>query len=367
MLNGDILDILGVTDREDAYTNIIAYALANDISFRNAMLEMFLGSTSSSDDWEVKPWLQVISSQGKDVPDIVIYSRQENAVIIVENKLFSSEGAEQTERYSSDVFNEAVREQLKLPYGTKFVHVFLTLEGIAPRSNKFKMVTYSQIAALIPKSNKHSTKLGLLLDEFRQKVEEFDKWPLPRQDQPFLEYLKSTTPTKLVSGYRKFVLACNNFSVSKLIGPPECGITAHRGSGYIPLALWQKDNWYSQDDTNGRRCYEVHYEFQWDTRHDTLFFYLHYHTCPYVTRKEFETFDQGFRESYLRGRDDFYEEIHKQVRQRNFPKEWHFRKTWLQLAYAELDGNMTYGAIYDQIDRLVTAMTPLIDAATKVL
>lgn len=368
-MSSDILDILGVATKEETYTSLIAYALANHTAFRKAAIEKFLGKPCVSDDWKIKSELQVASCQGKDIPDIVIYSSSENRIIIVENKLFSAEGLDQTTRYSSSEFNDAIKNLLGLP-NAGLDYIFLTLENRQPQSSKFKKISYSELAKVIPQSSINNSKLCLLLDEFRKKVEEFDKCAPPQPNQVFLDYLKSNPVAGLVSSYRKFEVACTHFSrnVGSQLGSPDIGTTSHLGSGYIPLAVWRKEGWlgkeYSEGDRDGRKCYDIHYEFQWDARNDTLTLYLHYHTNPYMTQTELEQIDKDFVKSHLEGRNKFYDELRKA--QKSLPN-WQLRKTILQLAYYPFDKNIKYGDLGKKLEELFGDMTSLVDNAIKII
>jgi len=73
-----IFDILGIGNREDSYTDLIAYSFKTSDEFKKNILEQL--SVPYQDDWIVKTRLPVAikSSTGrkKDVPDMLLFSKK---------------------------------------------------------------------------------------------------------------------------------------------------------------------------------------------------------------------------------------------------------------------------------------------------
>lgn len=359
IMNEHVIDILGVGSREDSYTDLLAHAFENDLAFRNNILNLM--QEQASDEWEVKvrPPVAIKSKTGrkKDIPDMLFVNKSKSRVIILENKIFSGEGWEQTERYASEDFKRALNEYLKIRIGD-VKYFFLTLYGSQACSPKFKTLSYSDIAKCIS-GNHGSSNLKILLRELKERINELDSWPVPRDNDPVLNYLKTTK--RLVNSFKTFSIVAYDivkpdFGMNQLVS-----ITSNRGSGYIPLCLWYKDKWNGseyQDGLDGNKCYEVHFEFQWDTRTDweNLTLYLHYHTHPYMRQKEFMETSLSFQSQYKEARDKLFYYLKD-----NGPDKWVLNKTALRLAYFTFEKDIKYAELKDKVNDLICDMVPLID------
>ena len=116
-MNEHIFDILGIGSREDSYTDLIAYAFEHSSEFRQNILTK-LGEQDYG-DWKgwIRPPIPIKSKSGrkKDVPDLILFSNKKQKVLLIENKVFSCEGWEQTKRYASDEFKKNFLENA-VPY-----------------------------------------------------------------------------------------------------------------------------------------------------------------------------------------------------------------------------------------------------------
>ncbi|MCD6318840.1 PD-(D/E)XK nuclease family protein [Candidatus Aerophobetes bacterium] len=356
----DIFDILGIGSREDSYTDLIAYAFEHSTEFREKMLKM-LGEEVPG-NWEVfvRPSVAIKSESGrkKDVPDLVLLNRSGPKVLLIENKIYSGEGWMQTERYASDEFKSNLKEYLKLDTIPEVNYFFLTLDGTKPYSKDFKAISYSDILKCIPE-NLGQSRLDILLKELKGRLEEYYSWPSPEEDEIVIDYLKKTD--RLVSTYRTFIILTDSLLDKGLASQfqKECGITANPGSGYIPLCSWYKESWISKEypqEKDGACCYNIHFEFQWDTKDDSLSLYLHYETNPYMTQKELKEVGGNFVDKYQQARDEFFDYI-----KNNPPKEWKIKKTPLGVAHYEFDKGIRFGELKKDVNSLIKSMTRIVD------
>jgi hypothetical protein len=358
-MNEHIFEILGISSREDSYTDLIAYALKESSGFRKNLLAR-LGEQDHG-DWEYRTRLPVsiVSETGrqKDVPDLIFFSKRANKILLIENKVFSGEGWKQTERYASDDFKSSLEDNLKM-INPKFKFFFLTIDGTTPYSRVFSTASYLDISDAIPKKLTGS-KLDLLLEEFQERINEYYCWPLPNSDDVVLEYLKNKR--RLVSSYRTFEIVAENLLPRRFGFSEECAVTANRGSGFIPLYIWHKESWRSKEypeEKDGAKCYDIHFEFQWDTREDweSLTLYLHYHTSPYMTQSELKDIPREFVDKYKNRRNALFEYI-----QQKKPNGFILSNTPLRLAYYTFENNVRFGQLKEMTTDLIANMTTIVD------
>jgi len=356
-MNEHIFDILGISSREDSYTDLIVHAFRQHSGFRKNLLSLL--REEDYNDWEhlVRPSVSIKVGRKKDVPDLILFNKKANKIILIENKVFSGEGWNQTERYASNEFKKSLESYLGISKAN-FKFFFLTLDEIEPSSSEFQTISYLDISECIPKTIGNS-KLDILLEELKERIDEYYNWPKPSENDVVLDYLKNIR--RLVNSYRTFRIMVDGLLELNKEFLKECGITANRGSGYIPLCLWYKESWRSREypeEKDGSKCYDIHFEFQWDTREDweNLTLYLHYHTNPYMTQKELKEVSKDFVAKYDESRDDFFSYIKEKA-----PQYWNISKTFLRIAYYTFDNNVNFGNLKKIVNVLIGNMTSIID------
>lgn len=359
-----IFEILGISEREDSYTDLLKYAFTTSMEFRDNFLGLL--NQESVGKWEIEVRLPVPihSSFGRkrDIPDIVLINIEIRKVVIIENKIFSGEGWEQTNRYSSDEFKEGLSKHLRsekcLEYEDfHFDYFYLTLDGQDASSGAFRKISYERLINKIP-PNVQDEKLRILLDELKERINEIINWPRPNDEELVLDYLKRTK--RLVSQYHTFKCLSSEIIPKE----PQFEITANPGSGFIPLAQWQYINWVSGNADSPERiiepCFNIHFEFQWDSRYDSLTLYLHYETNPYMTGKKKRGLPSQFIEKYDELRDQFFDRI----KNKN-PLKWTLNKRDLQLAYYSFPNakSITVGNLKSSMIELEECMRHHVDEA----
>ena len=355
--------MLGIGSREDSYTDLVAYAFEHSPKFNGKLLKLLVLDEKDHGNWkdQVRPQVPIKKSQGgrtKDIPDLILFSKKRRKVILIENKLFSGEGLKQTKRYASNEFKNSLEQHLKIKF-LVFKFFFLTLDGTKPCSRSFETISYLDISNCIPQ-NLGSSKLDILLEELRERIDEYYSWPLPNEDAVVLDYLNNRK--RLVNSYRTFRIVADKLFDPSLGFLKDCDITANRGSGYIPLCLWYKERWRSKEypeEKDGAKCYNIHFEFQWDTREDreNLTIYLHYETNPYMAQKELKKVGKHFIEEHRKARDKFYNYIKGQS-----PSEWNISKTFLRIAYYTFDKEIRFGDLKKKVNSLIESMTNVVEA-----
>ena len=364
-----IFDILGIGSREDSYSDLIAEAFRESHEFRVRLLNQL--SETYSDDWKVQVRVNVPvvipGGRKRDIPDLIFSSESLNRIIVLENKIFSGEGWEQTIRYTEKSFKEQLAQEETIRLNNpEFSFYYLTLDGSTPASNEFKSISYDTvILSAIPPIivNSQSCKLDLLLEELRERIEEYKNWDNPNPNEKVLDYLNNTR--RLIDAKRTFFKATQDiFQFDRNNYYYDYGVTANRGSAFIPLVLFRKTSWIGNkyvvgDAGDGGICRHIHYEFQWDTRKDweNITLYLHYEMNPYHTQKEMDAIeDREFINEYILQRERFF----KKVQQMN-PDLWNIDKTVLRIGYATFDKQCTFEETREKVHKLLLTMTPIID------
>lgn len=166
-------DALNIFYRED----VISDFLKNCFEDSRHFLNQFLASADIEIDNKYN--YKVINRMGLGkaigTPDMVIYEtdKQVPKIIVIENKLGTREGIDQTIRYESELAQERILRKLNLE-AAEFHFIFLTLDTtVLPGSSKFIGVHYSSF--LNDSLSVNSASLNRLLEDFKEKLSEFYK------------------------------------------------------------------------------------------------------------------------------------------------------------------------------------------------
>jgi hypothetical protein len=359
----NIVDILGVGLREDCYTNLIYHAVLHITEFRENLLKALLGDTCKQDteDWRFYTRNTVsLEDHHRDIPDLLFVSQTQNKVIVIENKVLAKEGERQTERYASDTFRRAIESHYQL-VNADFYYYYLTLEGKPAKSPLFKSITYGEIVSLLPRELHADTNLSLLLEEFRERVREYENWPDPKEEMIALEYLNNTRG--FVTQYRNFCRLVDLLGLEEFVVRKD--VTSNRGSGFIPVAKFSLPHWIGEEYTeqvDGLSCYDIHIELQWNTNknHESLSLQLHYQTHPYLTNQKFKQCSQWFQSSFDLGKSAL---LHKLREREHRLTGFRIRNNFLSLASYTFNSEITIGQLRRQIRRFTSDLAEIIECA----
>jgi len=236
-----------------------------------------------------------------------------------------------------------------------FKFYYLSL-GKSPQSPEFELLPYSTLAKCINVRQNNSKPLNLLLSELKSRIDEYYTWPVPKEEDCVLEYLKN---------YRGFVNFDKTFEnvVKNLIQYDnlnlDVGVTSNRGCGYIPLSIWQKDNWQSDKypaQTDGSKCYDIHFELQWNTCNDSIYLRLDYHTNPYMSKKELAETLTVFSDKFRDKKKDFFDH----VKRKNSPL-WRIKNNPLSVADFIFKNDVQFGELKQKINELIGNMAVVVD------
>jgi hypothetical protein len=95
-------------------------------------------------------------------PDLVLWSEREKWLCVIENKVLSEEGEEQTTDYYDEMLNSFPAAE----FGSR-LFVFLSPGGLRPISTKFIPMTYSAVASLLGSGLDEASGLGrIAIDQY---------------------------------------------------------------------------------------------------------------------------------------------------------------------------------------------------------
>ena len=164
-------DALNIFYRED----VISDFLKNCFEDSRHFLNQFLASADVKIDKNYNYKVLNRMGLGKPIgtPDMVIYETEKQVpkIIVIENKLGTGEGIEQTIRYESKTAQERILTRLNLKEA-EFHFIFLTLDTtVLPGSSKFIGVHYSSF--LNDNLCVNNASLNRLFEDFKEKLSEF--------------------------------------------------------------------------------------------------------------------------------------------------------------------------------------------------
>lgn len=167
----NVFDALNIFYREDVISDFLKSCFEDSRHFLNQFLEAVNIKIDNNYNYKVINRLGLGKSIG--TPDMVIYETEKQVpkIIVIENKLGTGEGLQQTMRYESEIAQERILRKLNFE-AAEFHFIFLTLDTtVLPGSSKFISVNYSSFLNNYISVNDAS--LNRLLKDFKEKLIEF--------------------------------------------------------------------------------------------------------------------------------------------------------------------------------------------------
>lgn len=287
----NIVELLGITYKEDIISNLIAGLLNESQNFRINFLEK-IAKVQNADLYNVKAKTRITTSVG--IPDIVIaIENQEKAIIlIIENKLKTEEGDEQTKRYSQEICKKELYHysNINMKYeNVEFKSIFLTLipEQI-PTSQEFINVTYND---LIDKVNikLEDDLLNKIYSDFIDTLNEFYKGLDVREDDKVLDVLCEDIDSEKI--YIRFMNIMRGLKTNNGLNVYYLGKAGGKGRVSF-IAQISKDSWCGNEEVNLKddvykvsdQTFDIHFEGSFDIFNKKITLPLHYETNPYIPK-----------------------------------------------------------------------------------
>lgn len=297
-------DLLGVGAREDSYTSLLAAACTASHALAQALAERAGHRHAPVSKW--KAVARTAASHDFDdrtvrsIPDLVLVTEDGTGMVLVENKIFSGEGQDQTLRYTEAVPQLAERFAIPEPADGQLGLLYLTLNGDRPLDPRWKSLAWpmlvGEIAALLKAGEFVDPTLRRLLEELCERIQWRTELEAP-PDATLAAFLGNTREamewSSIVDLPVRFA-AC--FPEPQFDGFRTWrGTTANRGTGRVPLVQIFRDTWRSEEEITedspddrevGWRAFNVHFELQWRSSTDPLALELHHETNPYRRKSD---------------------------------------------------------------------------------
>lgn len=356
----DTFDLLGVSGREDSYTDLIVHAFNQDTQFRSLLLKFVDARPGSGWHARQRVKVPVPGSRKGNVPDIVLFDEKKQ-IIAIEVKVWSSEGFEQLFRYSSMEFKgelvrklygddvvlgESDRESFRLIYLTLDPYPFET-------AGEFTWKSFDELQSEVLSAGfNERSRLHGLLREFNARIEARSKWEISA-DVTLAELFEGG-PKMLSSRERleRFVRDCipgESFSFnSGVVNNPQHGQTA--------LVQVFKPEWARRSSTPSgfADSFNAHFELQW-LGADGMSFEVHFETEPYLTQA-MARLSVEERDRFKAAQSRFIEAFHGQGL-----AHWRRvrRRGWVSVAVAKHEFSEGYwlpaGSIVEAVSTVVRA------------
>ncbi len=288
----NVLAALGVQNKEDPNTNLLAYCFNESARFR----EIFLGTVCGvSSSWQAASATTRVGTGESGIPDLVIVCRatDRDCLIVIENKLSADEGKDQTSRYSSSACQSSLFARFELDSGRTDVHyIFFTRfpDQEPTEGTLFRTVRHRELAdALDGFREPDSVLVDILARSWADLVQQMYRAGQLNEEDEVLARLRSSGTTD-----GSYLYFRSLFRQSSL--PPDLTIlkfdkTSQQGRRYF-LAVISKPHWhpsvmYPQDEQyrlDPDTSFHIHFEPQFNVLNGSLNLYIHYEVNPYQTK-----------------------------------------------------------------------------------
>ena len=321
MLENNLLKILGVHDREDTFTNLLAFCFNNSDKFQNLFIK-FISNNSLKLNSTAKAYTRISTSKS-GVPDLIITCKDNHSdtLIILENKLKADEGKDQTDKYGSNECRDDLVKRFRLNSDHLKTHCyFLTLfPDQRPANETFTPVTYEN---LIIELNLFSGEKNELVRQLTDNLIElltlfYDQGRLQPEDI-VLEKLEDSEG--MDGGFLYFTNLLNSLNLPQTLKPKEFSKNSKTGRRYY-LTQLIKPNWAPEEIKASNRGldyksfdpskhFNIHIEPQFSPLNNRFDIFLHFETNPYLPVKEARQYLDPIKyKEYLEIRSNFSEKI----------------------------------------------------------
>jgi len=372
------MDILGVGAREDSYTDLLAAACSALPAVANHVAEAV--AAQPSDHWQARTRAGVshdyAGARRRSIPDLVLWSERPPQLILVENKLFSAEGWQQTERYGEAV--EAVAKRFSLESERYAKHfAYLTLEGERAAAPRWTAVDWDTITQGISDTLQAdpaagSDTLRMLLSQLCERITWRSELTVP-PNVTLCDWLNTADWSPIVNrGLRAQRAFDGLFEKSEF----ECwpGTVNQPGEANIPILLWSQKTWASaqeipsnlpDDPAVGHQSFSVAFKLM--LKADGPRLELQHEPRPYLRRAALND-SPRLRAGIVERRQAFLDVLHGKLTDggdwcRPRRLVWVNAAEYVGPAGDGLSSQTTIGELQAEIRRAVRQLTPVVDAA----
>lgn len=351
----DVFEILGISNKEDCFTNLIAETFNESGSreFRNQFCRAISNNkTNIYDSADAKIYTRNVfnvestnenGGRSKIVPDILFVAPSQNVIVIIENKIFSDEGFKQTLAYSSIEFQN---ELIKLyssndAHNYKFEFYYMTLLGKKASSDMFSPLKWTDFIIDTCKDIEFVSPYNILISDMVSRATELKYFIdnlLEGNNNTFNDYyMKRSRWINAEVVFKKYFTPIlenikETYNVNYEFGEAK---------GRVPqlLILLYRDDWrknslddYVIGEPLGRfeHTRNIHLEFTWHVGLNDASFMIHYEPFPYYPNEKFKDKYPNIEQIYAVHRKLFKENMDKLLRDSK-----HWEKVNYRLAMAK--------------------------------
>lgn len=287
----NILEILGVSGKEDVISNLLCHLLNTSQVFCVAFLRNICGIDSS--EVTLERALTRVTTNSSGVPDLVIAAQSggQKHLVIIENKLKAEEGSDQTVRYSSPECVEDLENHVGWSGGGVAVtFIFLALfPDQKPEAEVFQLKTYQDfLQAIQGLAPPEDAIARLLLDAWSSLLTRFYLKASIAPNDLLLAKLQEADP--LEGNYLFFKSFVRGLSLSRGLLVEHTFRSSARGRRYFG-AIISKPTWHPAEmlelggtyHLDARKNFNIHFEPQFHYLKGVMELYVHYEVNPYNT------------------------------------------------------------------------------------
>jgi hypothetical protein len=326
---GDVFEILGISSREDSYTDLIKNAFndSNHMEFRRKVLTYFGQDESVADTAVIKTResfsidLSKGSGRKKIMPDMILSLPEQKVLLLIENKIFSSEGHQQTRDYAS----EEAAERIKNTYGCKNIeYYYMTLLGEDAEDKMFKPISWANFVVNTVKGCNFNRSYELLMNDLVKRANHLNEFNMVNLNE---ERLSIENLTEVHEGlwidrkaiFYKWINTLND-KLNEIFPDIVPFITKAKGRSEQYLTVYNNKKWENNNLTDSReksksiiaKTRNVHIEANWNYG-KAFMLYIHYESNPYLSQSEFEKQYPGIYSKFKEKRNQFKTLLHKTI------------------------------------------------------
>jgi hypothetical protein len=205
-----LFDILGVSERETCYANLLSAAFMESNEFQNVFIKALMPGCESAEGWSCHREFRANIFGRSLRPDLLLVNRSLKSVILVEVKVQAGENAKQSSDYASPECRSAMLEQIQLQTEKPFRYVWLTPEGLRPKSPEFIPLRFLALGEALRSVRTGDDNLRQLIGELLKFIDEQEHLKAPMPEENVAGYLR---PLHLTTWCQKFERLCKSLLI----------------------------------------------------------------------------------------------------------------------------------------------------------
>lgn len=292
----DILEILGISNREDSFTDLIKYLFDNNDEFKASFSEKFLEveEIANLEDLTLfsrKSYVYKINK--KIIPDLILHSKSLNKISIIEVKVLSGQGLNQLERYEKNI--DIIIGKIGLDKDIDRNYYYLSINDDSEKNINWKHINWKDLYNIFDIKTKREdinyliqcvlnriNSLNTTIDYKKVKDNSFNdylKWNLWKSPAKAIKEIVETS-VFYTSKLNEFKIEYStNFAVAE---------NSTQTNIYVLKDEWISDLEYCDYGSNINNCFDFHIEIRISSneKESDIAIRLDHHINPYASNKK---------------------------------------------------------------------------------